>query len=186
MREMNWSRREMLLAASASLTLPALAAQIPRPAPNLKFRIPGSGEVMLSRYKGKVIGLEFLITTCPGCQRCSRLMQQMYREFGQHGFLPLGIATNAQNEEQAARLVPEYVRNLGLAFPVGWVLNSVAHEFLQHPIMQTMYVPQLVFIDRSFVIRAQYGGRDPFFNNEESNMRAQIEELLKAQPARKS
>jgi hypothetical protein len=40
-------------------------------------------------------------------------------------------------------------------------------------------VPQLVFIDRKGVIRAQYAGNDPFFKDEERNVRAQIEGLLK-------
>jgi len=41
-----------------------------------------------------------------------------------------------------------------------------------------MKVPQLVFIDRTGVIRAQYSGVDPFFSNEEANMRAEVEKLL--------
>jgi hypothetical protein len=41
-------------------------------------------------------------------------------------------------------------------------------------------MPQLVFIDRTGVIRAYYPGTDKFFLDEEKNMRAQLESLLKA------
>ena len=38
---------------------------------------------------------------------------------------------------------------------------------------QNFYVPQMVFIDRKGVIRAQYGGTDPFLGDQqEANMRA--------------
>lgn len=168
------------MAAAASALRPAFGAQVPRPAPPLKFRIPGTGEMTLDRFKGKVIGLEFLITTCPGCQKCSQLMQRMWEEYGPQGFQPVGVATNPRDDQQAAPMLAEYVRRFGVKFPLGWAPNTVAHGFLQHPVMQTMYVPQLVFIDRSHTIRAQYGGQDPFFKDEEKNMRAQIESLLKA------
>jgi hypothetical protein len=36
-------------------------------------------------------------------------------------------------------------------------------EFLQHPMMLIMYVPQLVFIDRKGVIQAQFQGGSDFF-----------------------
>jgi hypothetical protein len=37
----------------------------------------------------------------------------------------------------------------------------------------------MVFIDRKGVIRAQYPGSDKFYENEEANMRKEIEALLK-------
>ena len=41
------------------------------------------------------------------------------------------------------------------------------------------YVPQMVFIDKKGVIRAQYGGTDPFLGDQqEANMRGMIEQLL--------
>jgi hypothetical protein len=42
-----------------------------------------------------------------------------------------------------------------------------------------MYVPILVFIDRKGMIRYQYTGDDPFFQNQEKNVRETIEQLLK-------
>ncbi|MBK5290677.1 MAG: TlpA family protein disulfide reductase [Acidobacteriia bacterium] len=166
----------LLLSVSVSLQ----AADVPRPAPAASYKTPTGATINIADYKGKVVALEFLITTCPHCQRCSALLQKMYKEYGPRGFQPLGVATN----DMAHMLVPDYVRQFGLSYPVGYAPREKAHEFLQLPLMLIMYVPQLVFIDRQGVIRAQYGGQDKFFTDEETNMRKQIEAMLSdAKPA---
>jgi hypothetical protein len=67
-------------------------------------------------------------------------------------------------------------------FPVGYNNDSNAVlDFLQHPRMVVPYMPLLVFIDREGVIRAQYEGRDAYFDDarQEQNLRSTIEGLLK-------
>lgn len=140
----------------------------------MSFKTVDGAAIDLNKYKGKVVALEFLITTCPHCQRCSRILQKMQNEFGPQGFQALGVATN----EMAHMLIPDYVKNQEVRFPVGWATREQSHEFLQHPTMLIMYVPQLVFIDRKGTIRAQFGGNDEFFKNEEPNVREQITKLL--------
>lgn len=152
-----------------------LGAEVPRPAPELAIKLPNGQQLLLSQFRGKVVALEFLLTTCPHCQQASRLMNQLYKEYGPRGFQPLGVAFN----DMAMMLVPEYVKDLQLTFPVGVGTRESVIDFLQHPRIMRMLVPQMVFIDRKGVIRAQYGGDDPFFQNEEKNMRAQIEALLR-------
>lgn len=161
------------LGLAAALTLPA--ADIPRPTPDMKFKMPSGGVIDLNQYRGKVVALEFLITTCPHCQKCSQILQKVQDEYGPKGFQALGVATN----EMAHMLVPDYVKNFNLRFPIGFAPREQAHEFLQHPLMLIMYVPQLVFIDRKGVIRSQHAGGSDFFREEEKNIRARVEELLK-------
>jgi peroxiredoxin len=154
-------------------------ADIPRPVPATTFPMLGGGVIDFSKYRGKVLAVEFLSTTCPHCQKCSAILQKMYQEYGPKGFQPIGIATN----EMAHMLIPDYVKKLNLTFPVGFAQHTVAVEFLQHPPMLTFYVPHLVFIDRKGVIRAQYPGSDKFYENEEANIRKEIEALLKESAA---
>jgi peroxiredoxin len=152
------------------------AAEIPRPAPELVVRQVNGQQLLLSQYRGKVVALEFLYTTCPHCQNCSAVLNRMFKEYQPRGFQVLGVAFN----DMATLLVPDYISQLQLTFPVGVGLRDEAVGFLQHPPMELLYVPQLVFIDRKGIVRAQYRGTDDFFkNNEEANMRAQIEALLK-------
>jgi peroxiredoxin len=152
-----------------------VAAEIPRPAPEFVIRLVNGQQLLLSQYRGKVVALEFLYTTCPHCQNCSVVLDRLFKEYQPRGLQVLGVAFN----DMATLLVPDYISQLQLSFPVGVGLRDEAVSFLQHPPMEILYVPQLVFIDRKGVIRAQYRGRDDFFQNEEANVRAQIESLLK-------
>jgi peroxiredoxin len=155
--------------------LPLAAANIPRPATDFNFRLPDGKQVSLQQYKGKVVVLEFLLTTCPHCLNTSRTMQKLYQQYASKGVQMLGVAIN----EGAERQLPAYIKEAGATFPVGVGNHDRAVDFLQHPIMLVLYVPQLVVIDESGTIVGQYSGTDPFFAKEEENLRAKIEELLK-------
>ncbi|MBL8295246.1 MAG: TlpA family protein disulfide reductase [Bryobacterales bacterium] len=169
-------RKFVSLALLCALTaFGSFAADIPRQAPAMTFPLVNGGTVDLANYKGKVVALEFLNTTCPHCQKCSQTLQKMQQEYGPKGFQALGVAIN----DMAHMLVPDYIRNYGLTYPLGYTHRDKAHEFLQHPTMLIMYVPQLVFIDKKGIIRSQYPGGDKFYQDEERNMRTQIEALLK-------
>ncbi len=165
----------MLAAAAGAGAFSAHAAEVPRPAPEFVIRGVNGRQTLLSSFKGKVIALEFLHTTCPHCQNCSALLERMYREYGPKGFQPVGVAFN----DMATLLVPDYVKQLSLTFPVGVAPRDEVLTYLQHPAVERFYVPQLLFIDRKFVIRGQYSGDNDFFRNEEANMRSTIETLLK-------
>jgi hypothetical protein len=80
--------------------------------------------------------------------------------------------------------VPDFIKNFQPPFPVGFNERKAVLDYLQHPAMFKLLMPQLVFIDRQGVIRAQYSGDDKFFADDlEKNMREQIESLLKEEPA---
>jgi peroxiredoxin len=160
-----------------SLAAAAMAAEVPRKAPEFAMQLVNGEQILLSQYRGKVVALEFLSTTCPHCQQCSAVMNKLYKEYGPQGFQPLGVAFN----DRATLLVPDYIKQLGLSFPVGVSPREPVVQFIQHPADQILYVPQLLIIDRKGVIRGQYAGSSDFFKAEaeEANMRAEIEKLLK-------
>ncbi len=169
------TRRIFAFALGLGLSVSALvAAEVPRPAPELVIRQVNKPQLLLSQFRGKVVAVEFLQTTCPHCQNCSAILNKLYAEYGPRGFQPIGIAFN----DMATMLVPDYINQLGLKFPVGVGTREEVLSYLQHPVIEMMYVPQLVFIDRKGMIRAQYAGQSDFFKNEEPNMRKEIEALL--------
>jgi peroxiredoxin len=153
-----------------------LMAEVPRKAPEFTIQMPGGEETNLSSYLGKVVALEFLLTTCEHCQRCSQVLNRMHREFGSQGFQPVGVAVN----DNGLFLAGDYVRQFNLGFPVGFSARDKLIGFLQHPIMTPLSFPTLLIIDREGIIRHQYNGRDPFFDNEEKNLREAILPLLKS------
>jgi peroxiredoxin len=174
-----------LLAAVAALALlaPSLfAATVPRTAPELTFQLASGQPAKLSQWRGKVVLLEFLLTTCSHCQRTSRTMNKLQAEYAARGVQSVGVAINDENGSLAAA----YAKEFSLAYPVGWIKHQVAVDFLQHPVMVSMMMPQLVIIDRKGVIRAQYAGTDPFFEKEDAGLRKWIDSLLKEPTGRRT
>ncbi|MEJ5369446.1 MAG: TlpA disulfide reductase family protein [Bryobacteraceae bacterium] len=149
----------------------------PKPAPELTIILNSGERLLLSRFRGKVVVLEFLLTTCPHCQSCSAIMQKLYSELGDK-FQPLGTAINPNSLTEARLLVPAYISNLGLKFPVGYTPREEAYTWLEaQPAAGPVYFPQLVFIDKRGIIRHYFPGGHEFFRNEEANMRRLILEL---------
>src|SRR5580692_6141949 len=108
-------RSLILCSALAALGASAYAAApIPRPAPQLEIA-DGSGKHLLTSYKGKVVVVQFLLTTCPHCQRFSQLLNKLQADYGPKGFQALGAAVNEATPEMAKDYQTKYAQ----AFPVG-------------------------------------------------------------------
>jgi peroxiredoxin len=163
-----------LLIGSLLTAVSAIGAEVPRQSPEFAIQMPNGQQELLSSHKGKVVVLEFLLTTCPHCQNSSRILSKLKAEFGPKGFQPLGVAINPEAD------VNDFVKRFQVGFPVGKGSREAAYAYLQHSIMApSFYVPQMVFVDRKGVIRAQYGGSDPFLtSNEEANIRGMLQKLL--------
>ncbi|HYP08962.1 MAG TPA: TlpA disulfide reductase family protein [Bryobacteraceae bacterium] len=166
-------RRFLATAVFLSSAFGLGAAIIPRQAPEYVINVPGRGQELLSKHKGKVVVLEFLMTTCPHCQDSAKVLSKLQREFGSK-MQVLGVAINPNPD------VAGFTRQYATDFLVGSNTRETAMGFLQHSIMApNFYVPQMVFIDKKGVIRAQYGGTDNFLNAaQEMNIRNMINRLL--------
>ncbi len=170
-----------LIAALAAFSL--AAADRPRTAPDFTVKMANGKDFKLSAHKGKVLVVEFLLTTCPHCQKASQGINKVYRELGAQGLQPIGVAAN----DMANMLVDDYVKQFNLDFPVGWAPRDQITTFLQHPVMMMMSFPNLVIIDRTGQIRHQIPGGDKFYENEEKNLRDLVLPLLKSSaPAKKA
>ena len=163
--------------------LPLAAADVPRKAPEFAAQMPAGGQLLLSQYKGKVVCLEFLFTTCPHCQASARFLTQLAKEYGPKGFQPVGVAFN----DMAGMLVPDFVKNNGVSFPVGFSPREQVLNYLQLSPDERLSVPQMVLIDRKGMIRQQSLPANDEKTATEANLRNMIETLLKepAGPAAK-
>ena len=155
---------------------------VPRKAPELAYKVPGQGDQLLTQYRGKVVALEFILTTCPHCQAASRLMTQLQQQYGPRGFQALDVAINAldegRNESQANVLVASFLQNYSVGFPVGWTPRDQFLQFMNFSIMEYTVVPQLVIIDRHGEIRYQTRPRGDEASMKEQTIRQRLEELL--------
>lgn len=102
-------------------------------------------------------------------------------QYGPRGLQIVGVAFNPM----ANMYLPDYIKQFTPNFPIGWALRDPVLEYLQHPVFLQLYVPIVVFIDSNFTIQEQHLGDDPYFKNEDANLRASIEKLLKTSPAQK-
>ncbi len=164
-----------------------LQAQQPeaRKAPELAFTIPGQGQRLLSQYRGKVVALEFIQTTCPHCQAASREMTKFQQQYGPRGFQAIDLAINALDEgrtaDQAAQMVQAFAQNFQVGFPVGYIGRDQMMAFMGFNMAERMVVPQLVLLDRKGYIHYQTPAGesadwDKLMNN--NAIQQHIEELL--------
>src|SRR5258708_3930835 len=147
--------------AALFLCVSGEAATVPRPSPEYVIRAP-TGDVLLSQFRGKVVLLAFIHTTCPHCQNSVGLMSQIQNEYGPRGFQALAAAFN----DLAPQLVPEFINRFRPNFPVGFTGREMVNDYLQFPSNMPFRIPIYVFIDRKGTIRGQHTGEDPFFQDE--------------------
>lgn len=170
------------------LTVPMLSQEQTelRKAPELAFTLPQEGQKLLSQYRGKVVALEFILTTCIHCQAASKMMTRLQQEFGSSGFQALDLAINALDENRdsqaADALVKNFQSNFQVGFPVGWVKREEMSSFLQFSLMQRSVVPQLALIDRAGYIHYQTPPMGDENSMREETIRERIKELLSLHP----
>jgi len=188
--EMRVSMAKILVLSLLSAGLMS-GATIPRQSPEYGFEAPGGKQVLLSQYKGKVIMLGFYLTTCPHCKDTVKVIEKLYKEYGAQGFQPLGVCIN----DMAKMLTPDFIREQGATFPIGYGARDSAYGYLEHPTMLQLYMPTIVMIDRKGQIISQHMGGDLIFGKDlaerEKNFRKLVEDTLKkpgaaAAPAKKT
>jgi thiol-disulfide isomerase/thioredoxin len=188
---MFWSKiLKITLASIAAVAMASLcllaAGEGLRKAPELAFNIPGQGQKLLSQYRGKVVALEFILTTCPHCQAASHVMTNFQQEYGPRGFQALALAINAldegRTEAQADQIVQAFTQKFQVGFPVGYIPRDQMMSFMGFSLAERMVVPQLVMIDRKGYIHYQTPASDADENwaklTNETAIRQHIEELL--------
>jgi peroxiredoxin len=179
-------KRAILAAAllAALFVAGVQGADIPRPAPEFAVRMTDGSDMLLSKQRGKVVCLMFILTTCPHCQKLVGTMSKLQPEYAARGLVTVAAAV----QDMAIMYVPDFIREFKPAFPVGFADRNLAMQFMLHDPKYIFYSPSLTLIDRQGVIQKQFPGGDEIFNgDQEANLRAKIEPLLKeAAPRRKN
>lgn len=166
-----------LLALGVSL---AAMPPLPRKSPEFTIVEPSGKETLLTSFKGKVVVLAFVHTTCVHCQAFSQVLNKFEKEMGPRGFQAIDVAWN----ENAKVLAPAFARQFNLSFPVAYSTWDPIMSYLGFSVMDRPVVPQVVVIDRKGMIRAQSPPQgDPNLQNE-ITLRGLIDQLLKEDTAK--
>jgi peroxiredoxin len=164
------------IAAFAALAVSALATPpVPRKTPEFVVVEPSGKLTLLSSYKGKVVVLALMQTTCPHCQREAQMLTKLQTELGPRGLQVLGSAFN----DATAQMVASFVKQFGVGFPVGYSSRETVESYLGLSVMDRYVVPQVAVIDRKGMIRAQSDALGTPNLQDEGFMRNLIDSLLK-------
>jgi peroxiredoxin len=166
--------------AIALVTCALAVMPVPRPSKEFTFVNSNGSQSLLSSYKGKVVVIQFLSTTCSHCQALSRTLSKMAGDMG-NGVQFIGVAFNEATAESAAA----YAKAQAVRFPIAYASHETVISFLGYSIMERLTVPQVVIIDKKGIIRAQ---SDPLGSEELSSepyLRKFIGDLMKEGPAAK-
>lgn len=163
--------RRMFIASAAGVLLRAEEA-LPRKSPELAFTLPKAGATLLNRYRGKVVALEFILTSCPHCQAAAKTMSKLQASFGKRGLQVLDVAI----DPNADLLVENFAKEHGATFPVGWAPIEQMMSFMGFTARPV--VPQLVLIDRRGTIRYQTPRLGDSQAMKEDILERRIKELL--------
>ena len=161
----------------AAFTWTAPAADTARPSPPFTIQRTGAPPLRLSQYRGKVVALAFIYTSCSHCQQLTTELNLIARDYASRGVQFLECAFNGD----AVAAMSEFLERFTPPFPVGYSTNGAVMAYLQHTVIdpRPLFVPHMVFLDRGGVIRADYPGGDAFFVNANANIRAQLDKMLK-------
>jgi peroxiredoxin len=179
--------RTLALFLALSLASLSLFAQppMPRKAPEITILEPSGKQTLLSSFKGKVVVLAFIMTTCPHCQAECGVLTKLQGELGAKGFQPLAVAIN----DPSGPLVNGFVQTFHPSFPVGYLPDrQTALDYLQvsDSDKDRWVVPQLVVIDRKGMIVAQSAPKGSEELQNEDKMRKLLIDLLSPQKIGKS
>lgn len=153
---------------------------LPRPTGDVPFTVPGKGSDNLTNYKGKVVLLEFFMTTCPHCQRAAKVLSGIQRDYKARGVRVISLAFKPEdNAEALKKFAEEYKTN----YTLGMIDGKLMTTFGQLTPEMRPTVPMVFFIDRDGLVQAQYFGTDPMMEEKflAENLRAKL--LFYVQPA---
>jgi peroxiredoxin len=135
--------RKILCTLICAATL--VTAQGPRRAPG--FALPDvKGDVKdLNDYRGKVVVLEFMQTTCPHCADFVAKLKDIQQKYGDKvQILSVVFPPDDQNA------VKQYIAGHGISYPVLFDCGQMGYSYIRK---QTVDFPHVYLIDRNGMIR---------------------------------
>src|ERR1700681_2168675 len=172
----NLAKRVLAATAFVALTVSAFAKPpVPRKSPEFAVTDPSGKQILLSSYRGKIVVMPFMFTTCPHCQHEAQMLTKLQREFAGRGVVMLGTVFN----EPSAALTAQFVKDYNVGFPVGYATRDTVTSYLGLSVMDRWVVPQVAVIDKKGNVVAQSDATGTPELQEDTYMRNFIEKLLK-------
>jgi peroxiredoxin len=156
--------------------------QIEHPAGEFVIHMTDGSQKLLSSYRGKVVVMAFMYSTCEHCQHTAGVLAKINTEYAGKGVQILGVIINPGGEKD----IPMFLKITGANFPLGFADRDQAIKFLHGP-SEGWFIPMLAFIDRNGVVRYENivtdtddGTAGRFTQDQEVNIPKEIDKYLKA------
>jgi thiol-disulfide isomerase/thioredoxin len=133
-----------------------------------------NSKITLSQYRGKVLVIAVISTTCGDCIQSVNMLSQVQKDLGPKGFQAFAAA----GDENAQFLVAPFVQRYKPTFPVGYLTKDEIIKLAAIPKDKRPVAPIFLFIDKKGVVRYQYYGDEPFFKTMDSLTRSLVGHLL--------
>jgi hypothetical protein len=162
----------------------AAGPDVPRKASDYAIQIAPDKYIWTNQYAGKTVILAFILTDCSHCQFTTGLLNAIQKDYADRGVQVLESAVNPMSALQ----IPGFKEQFKPAFPIGYNDQKYAAKFLGYPEEDPMFMPQIVIIDRTGTIRAQFAGDDTRLlkDVQDKTLRAALDQTSgTAQPAQK-
>jgi thiol-disulfide isomerase/thioredoxin len=174
-------RTAALLFTGYLTALSAMAAEVPRPAPELTMQGSGGKPIKLSQFRGKVVLLTMMHTTCQHCQDLTRLLVPIQKDYQARNVVVVECAFN----EDAPMTMGPFYKVFEPNFPVGVTNEAAVREFLKWNDKKdgVLMVPHVTFIDAKGTIVADHGENDFFGPAMDKNIRGVLDRLVSKAPA---
>jgi peroxiredoxin len=142
-----------LLLLAASL---AFAVRTPRPLADVPIPTPNGKTIDLKQYRGKVVLIALISTSCSDCIASIDLLNKLQAQFGPRGFSVIGVATGLDVEKNIKGFVDRYRPG----FPVGYITEQPFRKLADIGPDDRPYVPMFMFIDKKGTVRFEYTAID--------------------------
>jgi peroxiredoxin len=169
----------MRLLSSAAVLLAFTASAfatppVPRKSAEFTITEPSGKQVLLSSFKGKIVVMPLMFTTCPHCQREAQMLTKLQKEFAARGVVMQGVVFNDATGPMAAQFVKEF----GIGFDVGFASRDAVVSYLGLSVMDRWVVPQVAIIDRKGNVVAQSLATGSPELQDEAYLRTFLEKLV--------
>jgi len=142
-----------------TLALPAWAAAADVQAPAFTLQSVDGKAVSLAQYKGDVVMINFWASWCGPCRQEMPLLDSIYKQYKDMGFVLLGV-----NVEPDSHNANAWLKKTPVSYPVLYDPNSQVSQLYQ---VQAM--PTTVIIDRQGIVRFVHDGYLPGDENQYMN-----------------
>jgi thiol-disulfide isomerase/thioredoxin len=174
-------RRALLFLA----LIPAAHAALPfhRPLPDVLISLDGGKKLNFRQYRGKVLVVAMISTTCSHCVEVAGILNQIQKEGAAHGLQVVAVS----GDEYGLGNVRPFVSRYQPDYPVGYVDKQNFIKLANLRPDSRPFVPILMFVDAKGQVRQQFYGDQAQMRMPEPTIRATLNELMKelAPPAPK-